>query len=191
MDWRDVPLAEDIAAITGTKTLIENDANLAGLSEAILVQDKYRKALYITVSTGIGGVLIVDGRIDPTLADTEIGHMTFEYEGKMQEWEDFASGKAIFEKYGMPARDITDPSVWYSISRNIAIGLVNVISTVSPEVVIIGGGVGSHYEKFKDTLETEVAIFASEVITVPPIIKATRAEEAVLYGCYELAKQQA
>lgn len=189
LDWENVPLGEDIERITGVKTLIENDANLAGLSEAILVAHKYRKVLYVTVSTGIGGILIIDKKIDPELADTEFGHMMFEHQGKLQKWQEFASGKAIYKKFGMPAKDITDSGAWYIISRNIALGLVNVVSTLNPDAVIVGGGVGTHYNKFHDRLDDELKLFASDVITLPPIIKATRAEEAVLYGCYEYAIQ--
>lgn len=191
LEWENVPLGEDIKNITGVKTLIENDANLAGLSEALLVANQYRKVLYVTVSTGIGGILVVDKKMDPELLDTEFGHMIFEYQGKLQKWEDFASGRAIFAKFGMPAKDITDPSAWYVISRNIAIGLLNVIATLGPDAVIIGGGVGTHFEKFKDQLVTEVNIMASDSIIVPPILPAQRAEEAVLYGCYEFARQNA
>lgn len=189
LPWENVPIGPDFTRITGTKFLIENDANLAGLSEAILVSKKFRKVLYVTVSTGIGGILIVDKRIDPELADTEFGHMMFEHQGKLQRWQEFASGKAIYAKFGMPARDITDPSAWYVISRNIAIGLINVIATLNPDAVIIGGGVGTHFEKFKVNLETELQILGSNMVAIPPVMAAQRAEEAVLYGCYELARQ--
>lgn len=190
LTWQNVPLGSDIKQITGVETVVENDANLAGLSEAMLVSKQYRKVLYVTISTGIGGILIIDKKMDPNLLDTEFGHMIFEYQGKLQKWQEFASGKALFKKFGMPAKDITDPSAWYVISRNIAIGLVNVLSTFNPDLVIIGGGVGSHYEKFKENLLTEIQIMASNMIVIPPIIQAQRAEEAVLYGCYELAKQR-
>lgn len=189
LGWENAPLKEDINKITGVKVLVENDANLAGLSEALLVANKFRKVLYLTVSTGIGGILVIDKKMDPELLDTEFGHMIFEYQGKLQEWEDFASGRAIYAKFGMPAKDITDPSAWYVISRNIAIGLFNVIATLNPDSVIIGGGVGTHFEKFKNQLETEVKIMASDSVVVPPIMAAQRAEQAVLYGCYDFAKQ--
>lgn len=191
LTWENVPLGEDIQRITGLKTRIENDANLAGLSEAILVKKEYRKTLYVTISTGIGGVLIINGRIDPDTADTEFGHMIFEHQDRLQKWQEFASGKAIVKKFGLPASDITDPRTWYVISRNIAIGLTNVVATLNPDVVIIGGGVGTHFEKFRDPLHEEMLLFGSDVVTLPPIMAASRTEDAVLYGCYELAWQHA
>jgi predicted NBD/HSP70 family sugar kinase len=189
LEWHAVPLGNDIKQITNTKVRIENDANLAGLSEAILLRKKYRKAVYITVSTGIGGVLIVNGSIQPDIADSEFGQMMFEHQGKLQRWEDFASGRAIYAKFGMPASDISDPAAWYVISHNIAIGLIGVVSTLTPDVVIVGGGVGSHFDKFSDKLRDHMELLGSNVVNIPPIVAAKRAEDAVLYGCYELAKQ--
>lgn len=189
LEWENVPIGHDLKSIVKVPVLVENDANLAGLSEAILVRKQYKKALYITISTGIGGVLIINGKIDPDTADMEFGHMLFEHNDQLQKWQDFASGKAIFKKFGKRASEITDASAWYVISRNIAIGLINVISTLTPDVVIIGGGVGSHFEKFSDRLREELIIYGSDVVTIPPLLKAQRAEEAVIYGCYELARQ--
>src|SRR3990167_1735298 len=106
--WKNVPVQADISKIVSgpAKVYIENDANLAGLYEAYLTHKKYRKVLYITLSTGIGGGVITDGKIDPTFADSEIGHMLFEHDGKLQRWEEFASGRALRQKYGMRASDI-------------------------------------------------------------------------------------
>ncbi len=131
----------------------------------------------------------MDGIIDAEYADMEFGNMIFEHEGKMRTWEEFASGKAIYAKYGMKASEIDDPGIWYAISRDIALGLTNVVANLTPDVVIIGGGVGSHFDKFADQLHEEMLLFGSQVVTVPPIRKALRAEEAVIYGCYELACQ--
>lgn len=190
LPWEHVSLERDIGRIVGVKAIIENDANLAGLSEALLLRKNYRKVLYITVSTGIGGVLIVDGKIDPELADTEFGTMMFEHQGRLQQWQEFASGKAIVKKFGQKASDITDPNAWYVIARNIALGLTNVINTLTPEVVVIGGGVGAHFDKYKDRLLEDIQLFGNNVVTIPVVVQAERAEDAVIYGCYELGRQQ-
>lgn len=191
LPWENVAIGEALKEISGVKTILENDANLAGLSEAILVGHAYKKVLYVTISTGIGGIIVIDGVIDAEYADMEFGHMIFEHEGSLQKWQDFASGKAIFNKYGKKASDIgaSETGVWYEISRNIALGLTNVISTVTPDVVIIGGGVGTHFEKFADPLHEELMLFGSNLVSIPPLRQALRSEEAVIYGCYELARQ--
>jgi glucokinase len=188
LTWENVPIGPQLSKGLGVIVDIENDANLAGLSEALLLP-KYRKVLYVTVSTGIGGAYVVDGRLDKNMIDAEIGHMMLEHEGRIQTWQSFANGKAIFNKFGKRASDITEPSTWYIVARNIAIGLIDVIATTTPDAIVIGGGVGSHLEKFKDRLEEELRLYQSNVVSLPPIFQAKNPEEAVIYGCYALAQQ--
>jgi predicted NBD/HSP70 family sugar kinase len=188
LPWENIPIQKDVEAIFKCPVLIENDAKLAGLSEAIALKKKYRKVLYITVSTGIGGGLIINNKIDRDFDNMEVGHMLFEHEGKLQRWEDFASGKAIVAKFGKPAKDITDQKDWYIIAHNIAVGLIDIIATLTPDVIIIGGGVGSHFEKFSDRLNEDLKIYQNNLLTIPPIIKAKNAEQAVIYGGYYLGK---
>jgi glucokinase len=188
LPWENVPLLADAEKIMNCPVLLENDAKLAALSEATLLGDEFRKVLYITVSTGIGGGLVVGGQIDPDFHDIEPGKMLLEHLGELTSWEDFASGRAIYKKYGQRASDITDPKIWYAIARNLAIGLNTLIATLDPDVIVIGGGVGSHLEKFKDRLEAELHLYENPLTPVPPVRQAARSEEAVIYGCYELAK---
>jgi glucokinase len=171
-----------------TPVLIENDAKLAGLSEAIL-HPRYRKVIYMTVSTGIGVGIIIDGHIDPDFADSEPGQMVLEYEGKLQKWEDFASGRALFTRYGKKASEIDDPAIWRHFSQGLARGMNELIATLQPQVIIIGGGVGTHYEKFSKYLEVELRKLENDMTSTPPIIKAKHSEEAVIYGCYQYIKQ--
>lgn len=188
LPWHDIPIVADLERELAIPVVVENDAKLAGLSEAHLLPN-YRKVLYVTVSTGIGGVMILNGKIDRNNQDAEYGHMLLEHEGKLQRWEHFASGKAIVEKYGLRASDITDPGTWYVISRNIAIGLIDVIAATTPDVIVIGGGVGSNFEKFGEKLTAELKLYEDNLLHVPPVFGAKRAEEAVIYGCYILGNQ--
>lgn len=190
--WLNVPIVKDLGKIVKCDVLLENDAKLAGLSEAHLPPaNNYRKVLYLTVSTGIGGALIDDGKIAVELQDSEVGHMLFEYGGKLQRWEEFASGKAVVARTGKRASDIPegDP-LWYSIARNIAIGLINVVAAQTPDCIVIGGGVGSHFAKFEEHLKEEMKLYEDRMLHVPPIFPAKRPEEAVVYGAYILAKQK-
>lgn len=189
LPWENVPVKQDVSKFVSCPVYIENDAKLAGLSEAQYVLDRYKNTLYLTIGTGIGMAVIVDGRIDPETKDAEAGHMVLEHDGKSQRWEDFAAGKAIVARTGKRASELTDDSEWRVIAQNIAIGLINVIANLTPDCVIIGGGVGSHLDKFKSHLEAELAKAADEMLTVPPILNAKHPEEAVIYGCYTYASQ--
>lgn len=189
LKWRNVPIKKDINSFLATSVLVENDANLAGLSEALLVHDKYKKVLYLTISTGIGDGVIINGKIDPDLADSEAGHMVLPFKGKLQKWEDFASGRALHKEYGKLASEIDDPAIWKLFVKNIALGLYELLAIVQPEVVIVGGGVGAHFEKFGAFLSEELSKNSNNMVEIPPIIKAKRPEEAVIYGCYEFIRQ--
>jgi predicted NBD/HSP70 family sugar kinase len=188
LTWENVPIGPELSKALKVPVDIENDAKLAGLSEALLLP-QYKKVQYVTISTGINGAYVVDGRLDQNLINSEIGHMMLEHEGRIKPWESFASGKAIFNKFGLRASDITDSRTWYIVARNIAIGLIDVIATTTPDAIVIGGGVGTHLDKFKDRLEEDLKIYQTNVVNIPPIFKAQNPEEAVIYGCYALAQQ--
>lgn len=188
--WRNVPIINDLAALLpGAKVLIHNDAKLAALSEALLLHGEYKKLLYITLSTGIGGGVITDGVIDEDFQNFEPGQMVFEYDGRQQKWEDFASGKALRAKYGKPASDIDDPAIWQEYAHSLATGFEDLLATVRPDVIVVGGGVGAHFEKFQPFLEAELNKINNPLVPTPPLLKARRPEEAVVYGCYEYIKQ--
>lgn len=186
--WLNVPIEDDFRKTLHCPVIIENDAKLAALSEADLVKKDFSKVLYVTVSTGIGSGLIVNGVIDHALQDGESGQMWFDYQGKPTQWEDFASGHAIVARYGKLASEITDPKIWKVIAHNIATGLIQLIAVIQPEVIILGGGVGTHFEKFKKPLLAELDKYSLPITPIPPIIRAKNPEEAVIYGCYLLGK---
>ncbi len=188
--WHNAPIKHDLKKLLPRASVfVENDANLAGLSEAILVHKKYKKVMYITVSTGIGGGIIIDGKIDEDFADFEPGQMVISHEDGLRKWESFASGSALKKRYGLLASEINDASIWRHYSQDLAVGLQELLAVVQPEVVIIGGGVGTHFEKFSAYLEGELYKLQNPLVNQPPIIKAKRPEEAVIYGCYDFIRQ--
>ncbi len=78
LKWHDVPLGALMSEVLGVPVYLENDANLAGLGEARLGAGRGSKnMIYITVSTGIGGGLILGGEIysGSSFVAGEIGHM--------------------------------------------------------------------------------------------------------------------
>jgi len=191
LSWENIPIKTDVEKIVNCTVIIENDAKLAGLSEARLIPE-YDRVLYVTISTGINGAIISKGKLDAGMQDSEIGQIMLEYGGRLVRWEDFASGKAIVEKFGKKASEIDpkDSKTWYTVARNIAVGLIDMIATLTPDAVVIGGGVGTHFDKFKDHLNEELEIYSNTLIKIPPVLGAKRPEEAVIYGCYELMKDK-
>jgi predicted NBD/HSP70 family sugar kinase len=191
LPWKNVPIQADIAKITNKKVLIENDANLAGLSEANRISPLPHRALYVTFSTGIGTGIVTNGVLDPEFLDSEGGNMLFEHNGKLEPWEKFASGKAIVAKYGKRASDLDDPEAWKDIAKWFAIGIIDLSSVLEPDVVIIGGGVGTHFKKYGHFLKEYIHTLTPKIVSPPKVIPAAAAEEAVIFGCAVLAKQHA
>lgn len=86
LGWHDVPLVEKIKGIIGIPVLLENDANLAALGEHSMGAGRgTRDMVYVTVSTGIGGGLILDGRIYRGAwgGAGEAGHMVLDPDGPL------------------------------------------------------------------------------------------------------------
>jgi predicted NBD/HSP70 family sugar kinase len=189
LDWKNKPIKKDLRAILPCKFIIENDANLAGYYEARQVLGTYKRALYLTISTGIGSGIINNGVIDQDFQDSEAGQMSIQYNDAMHQWEDIASGSAIKKRYGKIAAEINDTKTWREICHRLAIGMNALIATIQPDVIIIGGGVGTHFGKYSRILKSELKKMSTPLTPVPAIIKAKKPEEAVIYGCYTLAKK--
>jgi len=82
--WRDVPICRYLEERLGAPALLENDANAAAVGEHVYGAGRgCRHLIYITVSTGIGGGLIIDGRLyrGATGLAGELGHMTIDPQG--------------------------------------------------------------------------------------------------------------
>jgi predicted NBD/HSP70 family sugar kinase len=192
LPWVNKSVVKDIAGATGVSNiLIENDANLAALSEANSLENTNQRVMYVTFSTGVGTGFVINGRLAQDLLDSEGGHMVFMHDGKYIDWEEFAAGKAIVEKYGKRASDLDDPVAWREISKDMAIGIVDNCAVFMPDTVIIGGGVGTYFSKYGDTLREEIdkLIPVAQMVPRPMIVGAKNAEEAVVLGCIINAQQ--
>jgi predicted NBD/HSP70 family sugar kinase len=189
LSWRDVAVAQDIEQILRCPVVVENDAKLGALSESMLVRDTYQKVLYITISTGIGVGLVENGKIDDAVGDGGGRTMFIEHDGKLVPWESIASGHAIVERFGRKAMDITDPETWRIIAHDLSRGLVELIAFTEPQVIIFGGSVGVYFDRFGQFLAAELKQFETPLVPAPALMRASRPEEAVVYGCYDYAKQ--
>ena len=188
LHWKDFDARTAFAGVLGgAPVYIENDANLAGLAETRALDPVPTSSLYVTISTGIGTGIITNGQIDPGLRYSEGGRSLVEFDGMVREWESFASGKAIFTAYGQYARDITSERSWRQIADRISRGFLAIIPFVQPDVIIIGGSIGTYFDRYGAQLEALLQEKLPAHISCPRVVAARHPEEAVIYGCYYYA----
>lgn len=140
-DWKDKAFADDVERELGTRVHMENDTALVGLGEAVAGAGRGVSILaYVTVSTGVNGVRIVDGKIDRSASGFEIGTQYLSIEEGAQDLEEMISGTAIRKRFGKSPRELgKDSPVWEEMARTLAFGLNNTIVHWSPERVVLGG----------------------------------------------------
>ena len=191
LPWQNFDLIGDLRKKLAAKIpiLLQNDANLAGLAEVHALPILPEVGLYITVSTGVGTGVIINGTLDPILQRVHGGRMTLEFDGMLRDWESFASGRAIYETYGKYAHDIEDPHVWSAIADKISRGLVALIPLFQPDVIIIGGSIGTHYHHYHGVLAALIKEGVPKEFKQPKLTQAIHPQEAVLYGCNIYAQQ--
>ncbi len=190
LPWHNQPIQADCEAILKCPVVIENDAKMAGLSESML-HPEAQTVLYVTVSTGIGTAVVQNQHLDSAMLKSEGGHMILPFKGQLVMWESFASGKAIYEHFGKKAMDIdpADSKTWSYIARNLSVGMFELITVIQPDLVVIGGSIGTYFHNFAKPLKTELKRYETPFVKIPRIVQAERPETAVVYGCYDLAKQ--
>lgn len=190
LDWENFELRKQLAQIYECPIFIDNDANLAGLSEANELNPVPLLCLYLTISTGIGSGIIVNGQLEPALANSEAGHMVLQTSNGLRNWQDYASGKAIKDYFKHQAVDIHNANDWKEIVDNLAQGLLALIPALQPNVIILGGSVGDHFQRFSPQLNEVLRNRLPDYIDLPEIKEAVHPNEAVLYGCYINATKQ-
>ena len=188
--WQNFNIKAELSKIfPNIKILVENDANLAGLFESKKFKNRAQNILYITLSTGVGSGIITDGKINQGLKNSEIGRIPIEFDGRVREWEEFASARAIFNVYGKYASEISKPRQWQNIADRISRGFLVIIPIIQPELIIVGGSLGENFKKLDLFLEQIVRENLPEGISCPEIVQAKKPREAVIYGCFEFAKE--
>lgn len=191
LPWENCSIRDDISRVIGVPVIIENDAKIAGLAESAKLIGKYKRVLYMTISTGIGVSYLEDGKFVEALQDMEPGKMPLLYEGEIQQWEDFASGKAIVKRYGLQASEISDPKIWQEVAERLSYGVGVCCSVIQPEAIIFGGGAGKYSDQFSGYIENYLARNLHPVTTPPKqLLPAYYGNDSVVHGCYILLKQQ-
>ena len=185
LGWKDVDIKHLLKKEFKVPVILDNDANLAALGEANRGAGMgHRTVLYITVSTGIGTGVTYNGKLAPVLARSEGGHILLDDKNP---WEELASGKTFLAKYGKLGKDVDDPDIWQEYSKLLARGIHNMMIVIQPDIVVIGGSMGEHFVKYEGFLTDEVDKIRTMDVDAP-IVQAKFPSEAVIYGCYEVAK---
>ena len=188
LKWKNFNVQAALQGVLGNAPLyIDNDANLAGLAETRQLKVIPSLSLYVTVSTGIGSGIITNGTINHSLRYSEAGRSLVEFDGAVREWETFASGKAIYTTYGKYAKDITSKRTWHQIADRISRGFLAIVPVLQPDIIIIGGSIGTYFEKYGKDLTGILKEHLPDHIAVPKIVQAQHPELAVIYGCYYYA----
>ena len=152
--WGDTPLVAELRDELGVPVAFDTDVNAAALGEqrwgAAVGLDTF---CYITVGTGIGGGGMANGRLMHGLVHPEFGHMRIPHDRDRDPFdgvcpyhgdcfEGLASGDAMRQRWGRPAEDLgDDDEAWELEAEYLALGLVNVICLLSPQRIVLGGGV--------------------------------------------------
>jgi fructokinase len=131
----------------------DTDVNAAALGEHVRgVTVGIRTFVYVTVGTGIGGGAMVNGQLLHGLVHPELGHMRVPHDRQRDPFpgicpyhgdclEGLASGEALRVRWGDSSERLSGDAVWELESDYLALGIANIILTLSPERIILGGGV--------------------------------------------------
>lgn len=192
--WDNQPLKEKLQHALQVPVYLENDAAIVGLGEAHTGPGLGKKiVVYITVSTGVGGARIVNGKIDQAFFNFEPGHQIISI-GEKEDGspvfgylEDFISGEALKKAFGKSPEHIHDPKTWDDVAFFLSIGLNNIVVHWSPEIIVLGGSVMKNIdlEKVKKYLSEILRMYPE----IPEIQKAKLDDVGGLYGALEFLKQ--
>ncbi len=195
--WNHQPLAARLSEELGAPVYMENDSAIVGLGEAHFGAGQgFGIVMYLTISTGVGGARIVDGRIDRSAFGFEPGHQIIDIDKTLctecvsGEAEDTISGTATAHRYGKKAYEVTEPNAWEELAHWSAVVVNNSVLHWSPDVVVLGGSmiVGDPaipIERIKAHIDRILTIFPEK----PILKKAELRDVGGLYGALVYAKQ--
>lgn len=204
--WDGFPLADWLGNALGLPAALGNDADVAGLAEALFGAGRdMSPVFYMTIGSGIGGGLIVDGQIQRGTGKgaAEIGHLKVrdprQADGRLDTLENIASGWGIGRHAGMTARDVGiaaaqgDPHALQELSfalDALADAICAVIVLICPQRIVIGGGVSLIGESlFFQPLRQRIGerVFAP-FAGLTEVVPAALGEAVVVHGALALAR---
>jgi glucokinase len=203
--WKRVNLKKILEKEFKVPVHLDNDANCAALAEAYFgAGKKARHFIYMTISTGIGGGIIIDRKLyrGAIGAAGEFGHMVIDSKGyvcgcgNVGCLEALGSGTAIKKRAGMDAisvelaarqGDKKAQRVIAETAHYLAIGIANLVNIFNPELVVLGGGVSKMRELLLNPIRQE---FKEYALTLPAknvrIVRAKLGAESGVLGAVAL-----
>lgn len=200
-NWRNVPLKSLFEREFSVPFRVDVDTNAAALAEYTFGELKTDRLLYVTVSTGVGGGLIVNGEVyrGGGGVHPEIGHQVVPYElpvlgpipcvcGSSDCLEAIVSGTAIKNHYRKPAEKLADEE-WLQVGKNLAAGLRNAVALYAPSVIALGGGVcvGGGVPLL-ETVQRELAK-SLMIVPSPRVVASSLGYDSALWGGLVMAVQ--
>ena len=152
--WANTPVAPTLRDAFGVPIGFDTDVNVAALGEhrwgAAQSVDTF---VYLTIGTGIGGGGMVDGNLLHGLIHPEMGHIALPHDWERDPfagtcpfhgdcWEGLANGPALEERWGQPGESLPPGhEAWSLEAHYIALGVTSIMMILSPQMVVLGGGV--------------------------------------------------
>jgi len=190
----------------GGQVVVENDANVAALGEAVVGAGKdHRVVFYVTLGSGVGGGIVVDGSIyhGKLPGEVEFGHIRLDKTGRTL--QDSCSGWAVNEKVRAKKLGDDAKSLFPSIAagneeatgifnetvNDLAFGLSHVVHLFHPDTIVIGGGLSFIGEPLRKSVERELKSFIMDAFQPGPIVQLSQLKaDAVPVGALILAGQK-
>ena len=182
--WANVDIAGAIRDALAVPVSFDTDVNAAALSEWRWgAAQGLENFIYLTIGTGIGGGGLVNGRLMHGLVHPEMGHVRIPHDVGLDPFagvcpfhgdclEGLASGPAMNARWLQPAEQLPDDHRgWVLEARYVALALVDFICTLSPERIVIGGGVMSRTLLYP-LVRTHVLALLNNYVRAPQILEA-------------------
>lgn len=198
--WSDFDLPRYLENSLGLRPVMDNDANVGALGEALYGAGRgHRPLFYMTLSTGIGGGIISGGESVYRGADSyagEIGHLTIHPDGP----ECLCGSRGCFERlccglwlerdYGRPARELLqDPAFVQRYVVDLALGLKAAIMLLNPARIVIGGGISKAGDALFVPLRAELGRHITKWSRARiDVVPAGLGDDSVLFGAMALAR---
>jgi len=181
--WRDTNFAQAVGKALSVPVGLDTDVNAAALGEWRWGAGRGIDTLiYLTIGTGIGGGGLIDGRPLHGLIHPEMGHLRIPHDLQRDPypghcpfhgdcWEGLACGPAITARWQQPSDTLpAGHPAWELEAHYIALALMNIICTLSPRRIILGGGVMAH-EPLLPMIRSQVQELLGGYVQSPAILQ--------------------